>query len=102
MNLDELFEQLHDGPMKDALREANPEFAEEMLRDYFDSTCMEQADIRAFFDTDGPARMAGAKLGLIERMRRVSRLETALLSKVLGAFLFGFVFALMIAFVFWS
>lgn len=52
--LERLLAQLPDGPMKDALRAQDDDFAEEMLLDYFDATDAEKRDIRAFFLSDGP------------------------------------------------
>lgn len=59
--LEALFAQLPDGAMKDALRAQDEDFAEEMLLAYFAGDEATQADIRAFFDSDGPAKVERVK-----------------------------------------
>jgi hypothetical protein len=59
--LEALLAQIPDGPMKDALRAQEPDFAEEMLLAYLEGDEAEQADIRAFFDSNGPAKVEECK-----------------------------------------
>jgi len=48
-----LLAQLPEGPMKAALRAQPADFAEEMLLAYFATDAAGQADIEAFFASDG-------------------------------------------------
>jgi hypothetical protein len=59
--LEALLAQIPDGPMKDALRAEEPDFAEEVLLDYLKADADSQADIRAFFDCGGPAMVERAR-----------------------------------------
>jgi hypothetical protein len=59
--LERLLAQIPDGPMKDALRAQDEDFAEEMLLDYLAADEPTQADIRAFFDSGGPRMVEEAK-----------------------------------------
>lgn len=53
-DLDAQLARLPDGPMKEALRTQGVEFASSLLRDYLAADSITQADMRAFFESDGP------------------------------------------------
>lgn len=57
-----LFDKIPDGPMKDALRDQDPAFAEEMAQRWLDGDEATRADIEAFFESDGPRMVHEAKL----------------------------------------
>lgn len=59
--LESLFSQIPDGPMKDALRAQEPDFAEECLLAYLQGDEATQADIVAFFDSGGPEMVENVK-----------------------------------------
>lgn len=65
--LEALFAQLPDGPMKDAMRAQDPDFAEEMLLDYIQGDEATQADIRAFLDSGGPKKVKA----VLDEMQKV-------------------------------
>lgn len=59
-------DRLPDGRMKDALREQEPAFAEEMAKRYLDADPESRVDISAFFDSDGPRKIHEAKLRILD------------------------------------
>jgi len=52
-----LIDDLPDGPMKQALQEQASEMAQSFLKDYLAFDELTQADIRAFFESQGPKRV---------------------------------------------
>lgn len=58
--LERLLEKIPE-PMRSDLREQDPVFAAEIARDYLAASPESQADMLAFFESDGPRRVGEAK-----------------------------------------
>ena len=59
-------ERLPEGLMKEALREQEPEFAEERAQKWLEADSITRRDIEAFFESDGPKKVHQAKLKVRE------------------------------------
>ena len=60
--LQRMLDALESPAMREALEEQDPEFALEILQRYFAAGELARADMRAFFDSDGPRMVHEAKL----------------------------------------
>lgn len=61
LDIDDLLERLP-SRMRDDLRQQDPTFARELAVAYLDADPVTQADMAAFFDSDGPKKVHDLKL----------------------------------------
>jgi hypothetical protein len=74
--IEDLFEKLPNGPMKDSLQEQDVIFAAEMAQRYIEADPETKNDILDFFEYDGPRRVHEARLKVIENIPTSDDLET--------------------------